>query len=400
MNMWLEILKKPKMNRVLGYNLRIKNSQSMSKKKLWWFVRRARRFKKDLLEGLEPEFHVKLNLDWYRTTVFWYLALHRPIIFKDKHAAFSSNKTWCLYDILQDKKKTEKLNESNLGIYYVKKEDVIVFHWRRAREHGIFENIETTVAWQKVYDKYKKDLKKELNRTPEDTGGEDWYMYRCARDFSFVYFREQLKDIVPIEKYLYHWRPRPTYTDILGLAVVGADIPHLDIDNTGTIDKEDLSKLTKYVSFSPLPIHKEEASAIFQSQKLENKLPLKLRSKITKKEQRKNNHYWYLASRVIGRLPRYIGTSCQGRLPTFISSIKSNELYENVFTAYIRGKCIDTNWSMLESELKKLKLYIELGKERGETIPECFEKWLRWSNEGKFIEEDIEKMRVGEQHED
>jgi hypothetical protein len=177
-------------------------SEGLSLKDAKLICARIRRFQKDLQREMKSEYKITLSLDSYEGSVFWYLVLFRPVLFK-KDVLFGS-RTWSVYEILKSKHR-DALGKTDLGVFC--DQDRLCLIWPEAFS-GILAGFENCPSWKKII-----------------KGKDQSFWRKCADSFSFTIPRQQLLK----ENYLQGQgfrQERPIkYKDITVLSLSGIDVP-------------------------------------------------------------------------------------------------------------------------------------------------------------------------------
>jgi hypothetical protein len=340
---------------------------------------------KKKLESVFGKGLVRLSLDGYETSVFWALVLFRPITLREERRS--------VYDILLNGDPME-LQKLDLGIVYEPKEGFLVLDWRDAT-HGVLEGIEKCPSWQAI-------LRNAAKRAKENEVDEG-YIKHCAESHSWVVPEWILQKMKFLRGSLW-FRPSLQYADITVLDVQGIEVIRLEGEGKGTLNEAELltAKNVKFVHHyttadkrefrSAYHQHKlaardkEKAKQRYEERKARQSLRRKgieipgSRKDWRRKEFDTENRQWYLASRVIGELPKYLGKGMRGKYPPLMSAEASEKRFEYVLNAYVSGELIETKWRRVHALLKELeKLLVN------QRVPREFGNWLIWRDKGKHV---------------
>lgn len=343
------------------------------------------------LEGIFGAGMVRLSLDNYEASVFWALVLFRPFIYRERKMS--------VYDVLLEEN-ARVLQKLNVGLVYDAEHGFLILDWIEGRE-GVLSGLETCPSWETI-------LKHASKRAQRDVSIEFWK--RCAESHSFVVPEWTLRKMNYLSDRVW-FRPNLTYRDVTVLDTRGVEVIRLEGEGKGALNEAKLM-VAKNVKF----VHhytedKREFKQAYQRQK-QAKIPEEerkrrqaervLRQRLRRKGieiagSRKNwrrkefeteNRRWYLASRIVGMLPKLLGKGIKGKYPPLMSPETSNDRLRFVLDAYVNGELVKPKWKRVESLLKELS---ELLKDP--RVPREFGEWLIWRDQGKHIPAYLAKRR-------
>jgi len=376
--------------RILLSSLLDAPSDGISRKDGWEVVKIMRRTQKQL-EKKFGEGMVRLSLDSYEGTVFWYLVLFRSIVFDNDHRTLGGRQ-WSVYEMLKEESNAKILEMTNLGIVIDRENMWLALDWKEARK-GILADIDRCPTWKSILAKQQR----RLNRAGITEKVDDDYWKRCARSYSYTIPQWQLEKMGYIRNKMWH-HGTGKYDDLIVLDMTGVDVPQLD-DSV----KSAALPVAKRVQFAHFYTEDpREYRAVHKLIQKENKdadprARLKNIQRVHKQRNKRkvrsdleeDKTSWFDASRVIAGLPKILGSglSC-GRYRQLYSGKQSDQLYKLMLDAYMNGEIIESNINkkLLGHKLIMLKNLLA----RDSNVPREFEKWINW--EGKFekIRESVE----------
>lgn len=336
------------------------------------------------LEDILGEGLVRLSLDGFEASVFWALVLFRPITLQGERKS--------VYDILLEDGATV-LQKLDLGVVYEPEFGCIILDWQEA-PNGILENLEACPSWQGILNRAAKRAKKEI--------GLDFWK-RCAESHSWVIPEWILSKMKFLRQSLW-FRPALTYSDITVLDTRGLEVIRLEGEGKDVLNEAKLltAKNVKFVHHyttadkrefraayhkqKEATKDKEKAKQQYEQRKYRQRLRRKgievqgSRKDWRKKEFDTENRKWYLASRIVGQLPKYLGKGMPGKYPPLMSAEDSNKRLEYVLNAFVNGELVQPKWRRITSLLKELE---ELLKD--DRVPSEFGEWLIWRDKGQHV---------------
>lgn len=294
--------------------------EGLTRDKARLLCRMLRRFQKDLQKHLGPDHRVKLTIDSYEGSVFWYIVLFRPVLFGRTDPVFGSRRTWSVYEIIKAGK-GDSLGKTDLGIIH--DEDRLLLIWPEARG-GILSGMEDCPSWKRIMKGKKHYLS---------------YMKQCADSFSFTIPRWQLKRENLMMNLWQRQGHRLTYFDVTALRLDGIDVP---------------SKVGK------LPVARRVKFSWFYDPTQKTRAPIR-RKFVDARQQR--------AARIIYKICLLLKLPRMGRPWVAVSPERAVQLYKKAFANFVPSKTVD--WVKVGRELDALQ---KLGD---------YEVWEKWRNHGK-----------------
>lgn len=324
---------------------------------------------KRILEGVFGDGAVRISLDDYGSSVFWYLVLLRGINFDPKDPKLGK-RTWSAYEMLLHPKLQHRLQQTDLGLVYDKEQDWLVLIWPEAVD-GILKDFENCPSWYKI-------LREQEQRTGEKPTHDFWKT--CAASHSFIIPAWRLQKLGYLSKVLWH-RVGIGYNDISVLDLAGIDIPKLDQQGKAVLPTAKRANFAHFYTddqreFKTLKNrfmrdkHKREPrwNAVDDKRKLNQKL-----KRQRQKEERKN---WELASRIISQLSTLLGNAQKGKHRYYISGKDAESMFRGaVSSSRMSGQ--ESDWIKIERLLDDLENL--LGDEH---VPTEFTVWLKWRQKG------------------
>lgn len=309
---------------------------------------------------------VRLSLDDYSSSVFWFIVLQRLIDF-DPDNPVLGKRAWTVYELCLKPELARKLKQTDLGLVYDETRNWLVLIWPEAIS-GILDRLKDIPDWKRI-------LEHEKTRLGEVTI--EWWK-ACAQAHSFVVPPWRLFRLDYLHQVLWH-RPGLTYADITVFDLAGIDIPIIDQKGLVTLP---VAKRARFVHF-----YTEDKREFQEAQKV-----LDLRAQRDPKvvahqeatqqwkleQKRKKLPYWR-ASRCIRRVFFLCGGDgkLRAHLRKYLDADEADRLYNNVIDQLINGyqvkKVVRVN-----ALLDELKTYLS-----DPLVPRNFEKWLILKDGGK-----------------
>jgi hypothetical protein len=330
---------------------------------------------------------VRLSLDSWEATLFWYLVLFRPIAFDKQHVLYGKKK-WSAYDLLKSPQSSNDLKMTDLGLFVDHENMLVVLYWPEAVK-GICSDLGTCPSWQKVMSEHKD----RTGRVLDDT-----YLEKCARSFAYA---------------LPHWHlsklgyPRRAFfkkdavtRDFIALDMAGIDVPML-----GAGTSVATMPVAKRARFAHFYVEDErEYRAVVQLETESYKkfskggkrviqgarrkdLQKAARTKERDAEQKEKGTL-YQISRAIFGIPRILGgDNPMGRSVKFLSIKKSDELFMSLVTLFINGEYANPKWDRLQVQVELIE---NLLSKNDPHVPEEFWKWTWWKNKAERVRMEFE----------
>lgn len=377
----------PITGRVLLSSLLDAPSDGLSRAESWEAIRILQRAQREL-EKKFGKGYVRLTLDSYEGTVFWFLVLFCPIIFDKRHAELGSQE-WSIYELLRKRSTSKLLSMTDIGLVVDLENMWLAMNWKDARK-GIMKNFDDCASWKAIIAKQQRRLKRANSK--EKVGDDYWK--QCARSFSYTIPTWQLEKMGYLKDKMWYFG-KITYADLIVLDLAGMDILKLDVVVTGNV-KLPVAKRARFAHFyTDDPREYRAVKGMISDERRQNNTKKAIkdaRRANTQRERRKaranlgDQQAWYDASRLIAKLPRLLGKGLKsGRYQKLLSGKKSDQLYNIMVDAFINGEFIDPNKKELELHLAALENLLE-----DESIPKEFRKWLKWKNGMLGVRKEVE----------
>ncbi len=379
--------------RILLSSLLDAPSDGISRVDGWEVIRILRQTQKKL-EKKFGEGRVRLSLDSYEGTVFWYMVLFRGVLFDSNHRTLGDGRRWSIYELLLDGNSNKLLKKTDLGVVFDTENMWLAMHWEEARK-GIMEDFENCPTWDDILLKQKSRLIK-MHCAVTEVGDDYWK--QCARSYSHTIPRWQLEKMNYLKKHMWH-RGKMTYDDLIVLNLSGMDIPKLD-PITKDI-KLPVAKRTHFAHFYTEDPREYRAiqKVIARENKQRDSMSRVKNARRTQKQRDKrkardkiseDKMAWFDASRIVSRIPKLLSSGINtGRYRKFYSGKQSDQLYQLLRDSYMNGEIVevDINKKILSIQLEKLRSLLE-----DADVPEEFSKWLNWEGKLEKIREEIETL--------
>lgn len=177
--------------------------EGLSRKEARLICEKMHRFQRELQCDMGPGRKVRLTIDSYEGSVFWYLVLFRPVLFRKDDPLFGS-RNWSVYEIINSAH-ADSLGKTDLGLYYDNERLVLI--WPEAFK-GILTGFEDCPSWKKIV----------RGKAPHF-----WKNY--ADSFSFTIPTWQLKRENFMQNIWQRQGHRLKYRDITVLGLNGIEVP-------------------------------------------------------------------------------------------------------------------------------------------------------------------------------
>lgn len=320
------------------------------------------------LERTLGQGNVRLSLDDYATSVFWFLVLQRLIDFDPDNSALGK-RPWTIYEFCLNPKLAKKLKQTNLGLVYDEVRNWLVLIWPEA-VHGVLDEFEKIPGWKSV-------LAREEERLGEVST--DWWK-ACAQAHSFVVPSWRLFRLGYLQQVLWH-RPGLSYEDITVFDLAGIDVPVLD--QTGFVHLP-VAKRARFVHFYTedkrefQDVKKLLGLRVQRDPKTATRREVTQQWKLAQTEKRRNH---WRASRCIQQVFFLYGGGRfrAGKFRKYLDSVEADRLYDDVLNILANGGGV-RNMSRADGLLIELELYLS-----DPLVPRCFEKWLTLKGGAKKV---------------
>lgn len=359
--------------------------EGLTREDSWEIVKILRRTKKELEKVYCRT--VRLSLDSWESTVFWYLVLFRPVVFDDRHEKYGG-RSWSVYELLKSEDTARDVKMTDLGVFLDRGNMWVVLYWPEAVK-GICSGLDTCPTWRNVMGEHKDKRGKPLD---------DAFMEKCARSFSYVVPTWQLSKMGYANKIFFKKDAVPS--DFIALDIAGIDVPKLGVGDA--LAELPVAKRARFAHFyvederEYNAIAKLEAEANKKLSKDGKRVVQRARRKDVQKVQREKKNVaerekkstLYQVSRAIFGIPRILGgTNPMGRSVKFLSAKKSDDLFMLLVTAFINGEYVNPKWDRLQSQVELIE---NLLSRNDPHVPEEFWKWTWWKNKAERIRMEFE----------
>jgi len=330
---------------------------------------------KEKLEGICGTDTVRLSIDDYASSMFWYLVFLRPVVF-DANDPWFKGDPWSIYEIIEDDTRSHKLKEMNLGVVYDADRNWLTLIWDEAIK-GVLDDMEMCPSWKQV-------LKEQEKRTGQSVNT-DWWK-TCARSHSFALPTWRVAKHGYLRGVLWH-RPKLSYDDIVVFDLNGIDLPF--INDMGKVELP-TAKKARFVHF--YTDDKREFQALqknLQPRKWKelHRSRSAARSYQRREARKEKNAEWIRASNAIYDIIKIVGGGYYGRRAMFLVGTevraKFNDLVRRFNAGELRILQHDVvSWGNINYALATLEECL-----RDERVPREFELWLQWRDNGALIDE-------------
>lgn len=341
---------------------------------------------KKALEDVFGRGQVRVSLDSYEGSVFWYLILFRPYFFSSRHPLFGDKK-YSIYEIIQ-KGGAAELQKTDLGLVYDKENNWLILLWDEAKE--LLKSIEDCPSWARILKEYGK-------RSGEKAQVEWWR--RCAESFSWILPHWSLYKMRYMKEKLW-FRPEAGYANVSVLNLAGIELLKLEGEGKGLGEEVHLqvARRIRYAHHYTTSDKREFKSARALEKKLkkqeEKKQSKKNEEAIRQRLRRKGlgtkgkHRKWFLASRIVQALPKEIGKSIMHKYRHHLSGRDCMKRFDVVLDAYINGEFElgRVNWTRVHALLGELGPLLE-----SDEVPVEFGEWLVWREGGKYLDAYVER---------
>jgi len=359
--------------------------EGLTRKDTWEIAKILRQTQKDLEKVFGRP--VRLSLDGWEGTVFWYLVLFRPVVFDDRHPEYGGKK-WSLYELLKTEKSAADLKMTDLGVFLDRENMWVVLYWPEAA-NGICADLDSCPSWRKV-------IGEERNRTGNEPDSN--FMAQCARSFSYVVPTWYLSKTKYQKKIFF--KDRAKAQDFIVLDIEGIDVPRLSVN--GGIAELPVAKNARFAHFyvdnereyrAIVKLEKEELKrerkdgrrVVQSARRRDAQKALREQKQTAEMEEKKVLHQ---ISRAIFGIPRMLGgTNPMGRSEKFLSLKRSEDLFMTLVTAFINGEYPNPKWNRLQTQVDRIENLLALEDPH---VPEGFRKWTWWKNKAERVRMEFE----------
>lgn len=333
----------------------------------------ALRQMKEKVEGIVGQGTVRMTLDDYPSSVFWYLVLFRPIIFDPDDPWFGKHR-WSVFDILESPLFARKLKEMDLGVIYDPDRNWLTLVWDEARS-GILDGIDNTPTWRNIL----KEQEKRLGHWPTD----EWWKL-CAQNHSFAVPGWKVARQGYLRGTLWH-RPEADYSNVVVFDLAGVDVPHMS--EHGEIELP-VAKRANFVHFYTKDRREfSELQRRLQPRRWTKAQQSKAaaRSKQQREKRKEERAAWIRASHAVADIIKAMGGGTPGRRSMFMSGERVIEEFNRLVHKFIRVELRitaddDVAWGLIEQKLGVIEKCLQ-----DPSVPQEFSVWLKWKERGTHI---------------
>lgn len=326
------------------------------------------------LDGICGAGTVRLTLDDYATSVFWYLVFFRPVVFDADDPWFGGD-PWSLREMVEDTARANKLKEMNLGVVYDADRNWLTVIWKEALT-GILDGMEMCPSWRKVLN----DVEKRTGHPPTL----EWWK-TCAGNHSFVVPSWRVAKHGYLSATLWH-RPNLDYNSITVFDLNGIDM--LELNELGQPELP-VAKRARFTYF--YTDDKREFQSLRRRLKprgWSEKQRSKAAARAAARREAKKEKYasWIEASSAIFDITKAMGAGYHGRRALYLEGVEARNRFEDLSRRYIQGdlKIQPENtvaWGLIEHRLDTIEDCLT-----DPVVPKEFAVWLQWRNKGEAIE--------------
>jgi hypothetical protein len=343
----------------------------------------ARELENMIAEELGKTTSVRLTLDGYESSVFWYLVLFRP--FYVERDPVLGPTAWNVYELMQDPSKRHILKRLNWGAFWDEERNWLVLLWEEALNGGVLDKLRECPSWDQILKKEEKRLGTRL----------DWQWWKkCAESSPHVVPEWKLKDLSYMRGQLWH-RPGAKYSDITVLNAAGIEVPKFQVGRKVSAvlpakkqahfahhyveEDEKRTYMASIVQFEKRDLKEKRRKARGMSDALVNERRNRRRRK---KRERITQVPGGQVARALTQVTSALGKSYRrGRPPKQMRPEEMERRFESAVDAYLNGDYAQPNWHAVERHLDSLE---EILKDNPD-LPDLriARRWLLWRNEGR-----------------
>ena len=371
MNIRVDIISK-KTGRVLLSSLFDTPPDGLSRRECQKAITALRRMK-EKLEGIVGQGTVRMTLDDYPSSVFWFLVLFRPVIFDSDDPLFG-DRQWSIYELLETPSYAVKLKEMNLGVVYDPDRNWLTLVWDEARK-GVLEGIENSPTWRKILKKQEK----KLGYWPTD----EWWKL-CARNHSFVVPNWRVSKQGYLRGVLWH-RPNTNYDDVIVFDLAGIDMPSMSEHGEIELPVAKRADFTHFYTDDKREFNLVQQQLQPRRWTKAQKSKAAARSKQQREKRKAEKAAWIKASHAIADIQKAMGGGTPGRRAMFMSGARAVEEFEDLANKFSRALLritpdSDLAWALIEKHLDTIEECLH-----DPSVPKEFSVWLQWRGKGKNI---------------
>lgn len=343
----------------------------------------ARELENMISEELGTPMSVRLTLDGYESSVFWYLVMFRPF-FVERDPILGPTK-WNVYELMQDKAKRHVLKRLDWGVFWDEENNWLVLLWEEALNGGVLEKLRECPSWDQILKKEEKRLGRRL----------DWRWWKkCAESSPHVIPEWKLKDMRYMGTQLWH-RPGAKYSDITVLNTAGIEVPKFQVGRKISavlpeakrahfahhyVDEEEKrTYMASIVQFEKRDLRIKRKKATGASDAMVNQTRNRRRRE---RRERPTQVPGGRIARAVTQVTSALGRSFRkGRPPKQMRPEEMELRFESSVDSYLNGDYAKPNWHAVERNLDDIEEVLQDNPD----IPELriARRWLLWRNEGK-----------------
>lgn len=332
---------------------------------------------------------VRVTLDLWESTLFWYWVLHRPIKFDDRHPKYGGRE-WTVFELIHTPGGKQDLQQTDLGIFFDEEHDWIVLFWPEAIE-GICAGLEEFKPWKVSVNRTGCSALPAARNSGFAVDGGIFERKRCRTRCAFYYGETADEDFTAMQL---------TGIDIpkwnMELNAPFSDIPPIrDVKSAAFVHLYTKSKKEYYFYRS---VERDiDAQERYRKQRQTGHLAL-LRKDESRKAQRRQKREQVLAARAVLRqvtlsiqqITRFLGVPGRsGRPPKYLSLTASRALFNQSVEAYINGEIMSPRWERINLCVAELRELLE--KNDAYAPAKYYDDWLLWGENGKGVRARYEK---------
>lgn len=364
----------PETGRVLLSTLFDAPPHGIKKTDVATLLRVLSRTKKDL-ESVFGTGQVRVSLDSYEGSVFWYLVLFRPLWFSHHHKVFGDRR-YSAYDILT-KGAGEDLQKTDLGLVYDRENHWLVLIWPVA-ESGVLGEMDKCPSWGRILGEYEKRLGVEPKM--------DWWK-RCAESHSWVIPPATLHNMhYKQNKLWFHKGLR--YSEITVLNLRGIEPLRLEGEGKGLLNEVKLTVARRVRYAFHYTLDKREYkrvahmikrldhgdNSVIHERSIQPTLERRKKAGLNPDGTPGRQVPWVEASCVISKIPKALGVVIKGRRKRMLTGEDSDRFFSICEDAFTNSK-----WKARRKGKELHRLLDELDKWVGDNVvPPEYKRWAVW----------------------
>lgn len=330
---------------------------------------------KEKLEAVCGAGTVRLTLDDYPTSVFWYLVLFRPIVFDPDDPWFGGGDPWSLRELLDDPVRAAKLKETDLGVVYDPDRNWLTLIWKEALT-GVLDGIEMCPSWRKIL----KEVEKRTGHPPT----QEWWKL-CASNHSFVVPKWRVAKHGYLNGMLWH-RPNVQYEDITVFDLRGIERPTV---NEAGDPELPVAKRARFIHF--YTDDKREFQQLRRrfrprTWNVAQKTKAAVRSAARREAKKEKYAAWAEATTALYDIIKVMGAGYHGRRAIFLEGVEVKSRFEDLARKFNRAEVRiryndELSWGLISQHCDIIERCLA-----DDNVPGEFALWLQWREKGKAIE--------------